>query len=55
MNRFTNQSPQLRAFPMQRRSFGSQACTSLPGNAIDFHVQVLGLSFHDAMRALTDP
>lgn len=23
------------------------------GNAIDFHTQVLGLSFHDAMRALT--
>jgi hypothetical protein len=22
----------------------------LAGNAIDFHVQVLGLSFHDAMR-----
>ncbi len=28
---------------------------NLAGNAIDFHVQVLGLSFHDAMRALTDP
>lgn len=26
----------------------------LAGNAIDFHVQVLGLSFHDAMRQLTD-
>lgn len=25
----------------------------LAGNAIDFHVQVLGLSFHDAMRQLT--
>lgn len=25
------------------------------GNAIDFFVQVLGLSFHDAMRALTGP
>ena len=23
------------------------------GNAIDFHTQILGLSFHDAMRALT--
>ena len=23
------------------------------GNAIDFHVQVLGLSFHDAMRCIT--
>ena len=23
---------------------------NLAGNAIDFHVQVLGLSFHDAMR-----
>ena len=27
----------------------------LAGNAIDFHVQVLGLSFHAAMGALTDP
>jgi len=26
----------------------------LAGNAIDFHVQVLGLSFHDAMRHLAD-
>jgi hypothetical protein len=26
---------------------------SLAGNAIDFHVQVLGLSFHDAMRQIT--
>ena len=26
---------------------------NLAGNAIDFHVQVLGLSFHDAMRHLT--
>jgi hypothetical protein len=26
---------------------------NLAGNAIDFHVQVLGLSFHDAMRQLT--
>ena len=25
----------------------------LAGNAIDFHVQVLGLSFHDAMRLIT--
>ena len=25
----------------------------LAGNAIDFHVQVLGLSFHDAMRQIT--
>jgi hypothetical protein len=23
------------------------------GNAIDFHVQVLGLTFHDAMRQIT--
>ncbi len=28
---------------------------NLAGNAIDFHVQVPGLSFHDAMRHLTDP
>jgi hypothetical protein len=27
---------------------------NLAGNAIDFHVQVLGLSFHDAMRHITD-
>lgn len=25
----------------------------LDGNAIDFHVQVLGMSFHDAMRNIT--
>jgi hypothetical protein len=28
---------------------------NLAGNAIDFHVQVLGLSFHDAMRQITGP
>jgi len=28
---------------------------NLAGNAIDFHVQVLGMSFHDAMRHLTQP
>ncbi len=27
----------------------------LSGNAIDFHVQVLGLSFHAAMTELTPP
>ena len=27
----------------------------LAGNAIDFHVQVLDLSFHDAMRQITGP
>jgi hypothetical protein len=26
---------------------------NLAGNAIDFYVQVLGLSFHDAMRQIT--
>ena len=26
---------------------------NLAGNAIDFHIQVLGLSFHDAMRQIT--
>lgn len=25
---------------------------NLAGNAIDFHVQILGLSFHDAMRQI---
>ena len=28
---------------------------NLAGNAIDFCVQVLGLSFHDAMRQITGP
>jgi hypothetical protein len=26
---------------------------NLAGNAIDFHIQILGLSFHDAMRQIT--
>jgi hypothetical protein len=26
---------------------------NLAGNTIDFHVQVLGLSFHEAMRQIT--
>jgi hypothetical protein len=26
---------------------------NLAGNAIDFHIQVLGLSFQDAMRQIT--
>jgi hypothetical protein len=26
---------------------------NLAGNAIDFHVQILGCSFHDAMRQIT--
>jgi hypothetical protein len=26
---------------------------NLGGNAIDFYLQVLGLSFHDAMRQIT--
>jgi hypothetical protein len=28
---------------------------NLDGNAIDFFVQVLGLSFHDAMRQIIGP
>lgn len=28
---------------------------NLAGNAIDFFVKVLGLSFHDAMRQITSP
>ena len=28
---------------------------NLAGNAIEFHVQVLGLTFHDAMRQITGP
>jgi hypothetical protein len=27
----------------------------LAGNAIDFYMRVLGLSFHDAMRQITEP
>jgi len=27
--------------------------SNLANNAINFHVQVLGLSFHDAMRRIT--
>jgi hypothetical protein len=27
---------------------------ALAGNTIDFFVQVLGMSFHDAMRAITE-
>ena len=27
----------------------------LAGNAIDFYMKVLGLSFHDAMRQITEP
>ena len=28
---------------------------NMAGNAIDFHAQVLGLSFHDAMRQINGP
>ena len=35
------------------RNQSGDKCVSLGGNAIDFHTQILGLSFHDAMRALT--
>ena len=28
---------------------------NLAGNAIDFFMRVLGLTFHDAMRQITDP
>jgi hypothetical protein len=45
----------LPAFPglIIKDSFWRWPERNLAGNAIDFHVQVLGLSFHDAMRHLT--
>jgi hypothetical protein len=46
----------LPAFPglIIKDSFWRWSERSLAGNAIDFHVQVLGLSFHDAMRQITN-
>jgi hypothetical protein len=45
----------LPAFPglILKDSYWRWPERSLAGNAIDFHVQVLGLSFHDAMRQIT--
>lgn len=45
----------LPAYPglIVKDSFWRWPERNLAGNAIDFHVQVLGLSFHDAMRHIT--
>ena len=39
--------------PIIKDSYWRWPERNLAGNAIDFHVQVLGLSFHDAMRQIT--
>jgi len=46
---------ELPAFPglIVKESYWRWPERNLAGNAIDFHVQVLGLSFHDAMRQIT--
>ena len=36
-------------------SFWRDSDTERAGNAIDFFVQVLGMSFHDAMREIAPP
>jgi hypothetical protein len=45
----------LPAFPglILKDSYWRWPERNMAGNAIDFHVQVLGLSFHDAMRQIT--
>jgi hypothetical protein len=46
---------ELTAYPglILKDSYWRWPQRNLAGNAIDFHVQVLGLSFHDAMRQIT--
>ena len=45
----------LQAYPglIVKDSYWRWPERNLAGNAIDFHVQVLGFSFHDAMRQIT--
>ena len=45
----------LPAYPglILKDSYWRRPERNLAGNAIDFHVQVLGLSFHNAMRQIT--
>jgi hypothetical protein len=47
--------PRLPVYPglIVKDSYWRWPERNLAGNAIDFHVQVLGLSFHDAMRHIT--
>ena len=46
----------LPAFPglIVKASYWRWPQRQMEGNAIDFFVQVLGLSFHDAMRQITE-
>jgi hypothetical protein len=48
---------ELRAYPglLVKDSYWRWPERALAGNAIDFFVQVLGLSFNDAMREITAP
>lgn len=48
---------ELPAFPglIIKESYWRWPERNLDGNAIDFFVQVLGLSFHDAMRHIIGP
>ena len=48
---------QLPAYPglIVKDSYWRWPQRELAGNTIDFFVQVLGLSFHDAMREITGP
>lgn len=48
---------QLSAFPglIVKESYWRWPERNLDGNAIDFFVHVLGLSFHDAMRQIIGP
>ena len=47
----------LPAYPglMLKESYWRWPERNLAGNAIDFFMRVLGLSFHDAMRRITGP
>jgi hypothetical protein len=48
---------ELRAYPglLIKDSYWRWPERDLAGNAIDFFMRVLGLSFHDAMRQITGP
>jgi len=48
---------ELSAFPglIVKESYWRWPKRNMAGNAIDFFVQVLGMSFHDAMREITGP
>ena len=53
-NSFFQQGRSLHALrPFVKDSYWRWPQRNLSGNAIDFCVQFLGLSFHDAMRQIT--